>query len=205
MTITTPAVVVGGGASLIGFDWQCLDDAFVIAINRAFQKLPNAQIVYFTDEKFWNPYKEELLEHKGLLIRGARHPENEFQHQRVMYFELPACLGLTLEPGKLHHGNNSPYAAINLAVQMGFKVIYTLGLDMHHEGGKTHFHSGYGRNSANYNFADNYKSLVEPLKELGVTVINVGMTSKLDCFPKISIEDFYKIMEEEHREGSPGE
>lgn len=183
--------IVAGGPSLKDFDWRRLDGRFVIAINRSYEVLPEAQVVYFTDASFWNKHKEALLKHKGLLIRGAIHPEKEEQHPRLMYFELPRKLGYETAPGKLCHGSNSGYAAINLAANvLNFKQIYLLGYDMDvPEGGQTHWHSGHGKKlnaQSMHGFAKNFDHLVDPLKRIGVRVYNLNNPdSKLTAFTKV--------------------
>ena len=54
--------IVGGGPSLTGYDWDLLKGKMLIGINRAFEVVPWADIIYFSDFKFFEEYQ-----HKGLL------------------------------------------------------------------------------------------------------------------------------------------
>jgi len=60
------------------------------------------------------------------------------------------------------------------------------------QGNKSHWHEGYQipHNDKIYqtSMLPSFPSLVEPLTKLGITVWNACPTSKLDCFPKCTIE-----------------
>lgn len=181
------------------FNWSKLDGKFVVAINRAYEVLPNAQIVYFTDKDYWQRHKTEMLKHKGQLIRGALNPAREEQHPRVQFYKLTGKNGFDRKPGCLKHGSNSTYAALNmLAAHMNFKKIYLLGIDM--KWGKrgnrntSHWHDGHKRidpESAYKGFATNFACMVQPLQEMGVTVYNINPDSALTAFPKLTFEEVF--------------
>lgn len=192
--------IVAGGPSLRGFDWSLLTpDKFVIAINRSYEVLPNAQIVYFTDADFWERHKVDMMKHKGQLIRGVENPANHVLPPRVIKYYLNGPHGFETQPGCLRHGSNSTYAALNLAAaHLGFTTIYLLGLDMHwgKPGDKStsHWHDGHKRVDPEtvYNrMIVNFTSLVEPLKQKGVKVYNASMGSSVKAFPKIPLTSLF--------------
>ena len=49
----TECFIVGGGPSLSSFDWSLLNNKITIAINNAYQVLPQASICYFTDNDWF--------------------------------------------------------------------------------------------------------------------------------------------------------
>ena len=193
------AYIVGGGPSLKGFKWELLDDKFVVAINRAYEVLPNAQIVYFTDKDFWDRHKNAMLEHKGQLIRGALVPEREPYNEHVRMFRLTKRNGYVKEKGCIAHGSNSTYAALNmLAAHLGFKKIYLLGIDMKwgQKGNKgtSHWHDGHRRidpESGYQGFMRNFDTLKKPLKEAGVKVLNINSGSALKTFKQVTFEEVF--------------
>jgi hypothetical protein len=193
--------IVAGGPSLREFDWTLLDGKFVIAINRSYEVLPNAQIVYFTDEDFWLRHKTALLKHSGKLCRGVLPTHKGEKHPLVHHYTLTGQSGLETKPQCLRHGSNSTYAALNLAsVHLQFKTIYLLGVDMkwQHEGNKkiSHWHDGHKRidpESVFVKMMRSFGSIVKPLQSLGITVYNVNRNSALNVFPKITIEQAFQI------------
>jgi len=180
--------IVGGGASLRGFDWSRLQGRRVIAVNRAFEMLPGAEAVYFSDLRFWNWNKDALLSHPGRkasCMRKLRHPE-------IDSYETTGISGLEINPGKIRHGNSSGYAAINVAVHRGAKEIVLLGFDMRFIDGHCHWHDGYPVANVEKTFKKMigyFDTLINPLKEVGVSVLNANPDSAINAFPKISLEE----------------
>lgn len=192
--------IAGGGPSLKGFDWSILDDKFVIAINRSYEVLPYAQILYFTDQDYWDAHKEKMRAHSGTLVRGVLKLGKS--DKDITEYYLSGAQGLETTPGSLKHGSNSPYAATNLAVQLGFKKIYLLGIDMKwgKKGDKStsHWHSGHKRIDGESVFKKmiaNWQTMKQPLKELGVEIINVNTPEQTDLkvFPIKSFEEVFKV------------
>lgn len=197
--------IVGGGPSLTNFNWKLLDGKFVIAINRAYEVLPNADILYFTDPDFWQRHRAAMLKHKGVIYRGriGKKPDikevNELQLHRH-----PA--GWSDVFGELYHGQNSTYACIQLAAQLGFTKIFLLGIDMKHHNkydrtkknclGVTHWHDGHRRIDppTAYNIMlKHYDILAKEAKKRNIEIINVNSpdTTELKVFPIKSVAEVF--------------
>lgn len=198
--MTNSCYIVAGGSSLKNFDWNKLNNKFVIAINRSFEVLPNANIVYFTDKLFWEHHKEKLLQHSGKLIRGILPNQiKETNCDRVEEYIFTGEEGLEIQPGKLRSGNNSTYAAINLAFLLGFTKIYLLGVDMKwgetHNRKTSHWHEGhsfYKEPEHSFNtFIKRFNTLLPSLTERGIKVINVNPDSALNIFEKKTFEEVF--------------
>ena len=180
--------IVGGGASLNGFDWSLLKDRYVIAVNRAFEVLPSAEVVYFSDLRFWQWNSAELVNHKGQKVSLMR----KMKHKKVELYTATGVTGLDMSPGCLRHGNNSGYAAINLAAHLGAKEIVLLGFDMKFTNSQCHWHDGYPVVNLERSFDKMRKffaTLVSPLQELNIKVFNANLESSLDVFPKIKYDE----------------
>lgn len=188
--------IIGGGPSLKGFDWSKLKGELTIGINRVYEHI-SPSIIFSIDSRFWQwiitgKYGEEA-KHKFLnsgsfkvWVKSGR----GVAVQGVLMLECVGIDGLTqhLEDG-LYTGNNSGYAAINLAVGLGCKEIYLLGFDMRSRpGGRQQwFHSGHPfeeENDAYPMFLDHFNKLAPLLKEHGVQVTNLTPDSALTCFKK---------------------
>lgn len=183
--------IIGGGPSLKGFDWSLLEGKFVIAINRAYEVVPNAQILYFTDPPFFNKHRVGMEAHGGSIVRGAT-SLGGIGFEKVVEYKLTGPGGLEKASGCLKHGSNSAYAAINLAgVHLGFNTIYLLGLDQQYNGKVTHFHDGHDRIDPPAVFdkcGKMWKTLANPLQAEGIMVYNVNNSSSLNVFPMKSYE-----------------
>jgi hypothetical protein len=197
------AYVIGGGPSLTGFNWKLLNDKFIIGINRAYEVLPNAQVIYFTDDDWYSQHKEMLIKHTGIKIKGSLTPNKLGQDTNIYQFHLTGATGIDVNPGCLKHGSNSTYAVLNMLYQWGFKNIYLLGIDLKwkivSENGnkgnkKTHWHSGHKRidGEALYSrLKNNFEQLLPFLKQYDITIINVNNDTNLTVFPIKTYEEIF--------------
>lgn len=194
--------IVGGGPSLIDFDWSLLDNQKVIGINRAFEVVPNADVLYWTDFTFYNKYKDYVDSFTGMKITT-----NEWHSLDNSIIKLKATYDLPIDlgPNTLSRGNNSGYGAINLAIKLGAQRIILLGFDMHADSyTPTHWHDGYDNSNPiispylkMINQMDQLKQGIDFLNneyQYNIEVINACHTSKLKCFPLIKLEEINKYL-----------
>ena len=203
--------IVGGGTSLSNFDWTLLDDKFTIAVNNAHLVLPEANLIYCTDPPWIAPNAATLTAHKAPVWQGVLNLNNPPKLPCVdRQWHLIARDGFTQKEGCLSHGSNSAYAATNLAAaHLGFKKIYLLGIDLKWgvKGKKhtSHWHSDtkpHARIDGEAIYTTmkmNFKTMKQPLRVLGVEVINVNTKegTDLDVFPIKSHEEVFGKPHEE--------
>jgi len=185
--------LIGGGPSLAGFNFKLLNNKKVIAINKAILYYPKADVMYWTDTRVYNWFKKEIDEFSGLkyTIRNVSGPN-------INILRNTGKGGIEINAEGLRHGNNSGFAAINLAVHLGASRIVLLGYDMATTGKMTHWHNGY--NNVNRtkesiytnNMLPYFQTLVEPLQSLGIEIINANPNSEIKCFKKVSIDHALK-------------
>lgn len=181
--------LIGGGPSLKGIDWELLRGKRIIAINRAFQVLPWADVLYWTDAQFYKWYRREIDEFKGVKVTCR---PVDILNKDIRLLKGIKDLGIDMRPEYICDGNNSGYGALNLAVKLGAKRIYLLGYDLHSQPGQTHWHNGYKRshNHTIYKRLVKYfESSVPLLNEWKIEVWNANPWSHLHCFRKCSLND----------------
>lgn len=180
--------VVAGGPSLMHLDWSLLRDRRTLAVNRSYEKLPTAEAIYFSDYRFWEWHRKELVRHQGHIYTGQK----RIVDRRVQFVKWTGIKGLETQHNKIRHGNNSGYAAINLAVHLGAEEIVLLGYDMKLCGERTHWHEGHPvklRPRVFDNMLRYFETLVEPLETLGINIINASPDSAIECFKKATLEE----------------
>ena len=182
--------LIGGGPSLKNFKWNSLQGKKTIAINKAIKFYNNADVMYWTDGRVYTWFEKEINEFKGLkyTIRARSYPSN------VTILKKGKKYGLELAKDTLSHGNNSGYAAINLAIHLGAKRIVLLGYDMGRTNEGSHFHDGYPVNATadkiyKEQFLPGFSILKNELKGKGIQIFNACPTSNLKAFPRITIEE----------------
>jgi hypothetical protein len=202
-------VCLASGPSLVAEDvdyvrWK----ATVIAINDAIRLAPWADVLYSSDKGWWLSHIKKVRDLPALKVAihaSLSKPTSkpvDGRHCPGCRLRLPAsgtcwCVGLvtmnnagfsglSMDPTALVNGHNSGSAAINVAVHLGAQRIVLLGYDMGaDERGRRHFFDT-GATICTSPF-DKFRKLtatmVEPLKALGVEVINCSRRTRLECFP----------------------
>lgn len=176
---------LGGGPSLTKADVEYVRTRVdgVIAINDAYKIAPWADVLYGCDAKWW-------YWHKGVTsftgLRVALDPAAK-RHADIIVLQKTGETGLELEPTGLRAGRNSGYQAINLAVHLGAKRIILLGYDM--RGGHWFGSHPDGSGPPFAICLQRFATIVGPLAEAGVQVINCSRRTALVCFPRVPLEE----------------
>ena len=170
-----------------------------IVVNTTYKLAPWADILYAADRWWWQHY-DCAPDFFGIRVGvGWRFkidkpivgwPHSE-EAKKVFLVGITEHEGLELEnPSGLCGGGNSGYQAVNLAVRLGAKRIVLLGFDLKE---KCHWHEEHqGRATGYWNYekwAKNFDTMVEPLNELGVEVINCSPDSAIEAFEKRDLEE----------------
>lgn len=157
----------------------------VLAINDAYQRVPWADVLYACDLKFLRAHQDRILgTFQGRYIVSL---DNNLPGVRSL--RNTGEVGLETDPGGLKHGHNSGYQAINLAYHLGATKIVLLGYDMGTPNGQLHWQprsdqqTEFGFNQSLSIMLACFPSLVQPLYEAGVSVVNCTPHSKLQCWP----------------------
>lgn len=177
-------VIVGGGPSLTGFDFNRLRGHKVIAVNAAGYDVPWADVLMFQDREF-------LRLHWGLI---------ESWRQRVVTLERlrPACqreietFEVRDQPDfkgdALKYGPSTGHLAISLAISLGAKRIVLLGYDCRSVDGRSHYHDRYLARQASRcggRFLPTWAGWNAAARRAGVEVFNASAQSDLAEFPSL--------------------
>lgn len=160
-----------------------------IALNLTANLAPDADVLYGSDSLFWVRYPE-LMSHAGEKVcveqRMGMYPNVP---QGVKVLRNLGLEGLS-KGGGIYVGDNSGYAAINLAAAAGAKRILLLGMDM--QGGHWHGpHQGLGNPQPHQfqRWMRRMNRLAVWLKEAGIDVINCSPVSALECFTRRPVSE----------------
>lgn len=179
-------VLIGGGPSLTPEDVDAVRGrARVIAINDAYRLAPWADVLYAADRK-WIDWHDGVPSFTGpkFSIEGGSTPATTRPGWTVL--RNTGFVGLELDPTGLRAGFNSGYQALNLAVHLGARRILLLGYDMAPAvDGRSHWFGDHpDKMPSPYDqMRAAFATLVEPLAELGVEVINCSRQTALLTFP----------------------
>jgi len=185
-------VCLGSGPSLTAEDVDfCRGRARVIAVKDTIRLAPWADVLYSGEIKWWQHYGPTLLFEGlryGIECEGMARVAEPLN---VNVLKNTGFVGLETAPTGLRTGKNSGYQAVNLARHFGAARIVLLGYDMAVDGTRQHFLGPhpYPRNDVFRDFVPLFETLVQPLKEAAVEILNCSRVSALDCFERRSLSE----------------
>ncbi len=180
------AFILASGPSLAQMDLSLLSRRIVIGLNRSSITFPETHYHCTMDLRMFNEF-ETLLRKSRYLFTLEDRP-----------FGIPIHLlgsegfSFDLEEG-VYSGYTVSYLAMQLAIYMGFKKIFYLGLDLKHDKGQTHF---FGRDqvSANHENTEIPKMIrmmghaAEVLADTDIKVYNCSPDTALTCFERVTLD-----------------
>lgn len=184
---TGTVVCLATGPSLTRADVDYVQGkATIIAVNDAWTLAPWAEVLYSSDACWWK-FHDGVPQFSGLKF-GI-----EVDLEGVRAIRQTGEEGIDWNTGSVRHAKNSGGAAINLAVHLGASRIVLLGYDMGATGGGHFFgrHPQELRNTKTENyklFRERIATMVGPLAERGIQVVNCTRRTALTCFPRVPLE-----------------
>jgi hypothetical protein len=171
-------------------------DGRIIGINWGFKLRPDADVLFWQDERFYRAAAEQMREHTGAykITRKMTRIPTPYDIKLIGRLDPDQnrIRGLSNDPERVG-GSCSGGSAINLAYLFGATQIILLGFDMQRTGPNGNWHRWHSMQAK----ADDYKdfmphivAMAEPLRAAGVEVWNTSLDSALTCFPKRRLEDF---------------
>ncbi len=170
--------IVGGGPSMVGFDFSMLANEDTIAINKALFDLPSANYFITMDYTFMTKSRlcGHAVDHKRMMTFSSNPAEKIFVvgfddrrfkknectvvdtftglvydlrlFNRVVWASGRGGIGLSFDD--FRSSSDSGFSALQLAVILGYKEVYLLGLDFTVHKGRTHYHDWYRTNRNKY-------------------------------------------------------
>lgn len=187
--------ICGGGPSLTNFQFDRLTGCNVIAINRALEFLPAAQVLWWSDAPWFRNNREKILAHAApWKATGHLGYEDGEIAPPLHQYRFTGRTGFEESPRGLRHGNNSAFSAMNLAAHLGARRIVLFGVDMRHgPAGETHFHGGHGvvclESTLKTGMLPQFETLRDPLATRGIDVLNASPESALRVWSRCTISD----------------
>lgn len=165
----------------------------VCAVNRMVFMAPWADVLYAADPPWWELHRPRL---KQIQFSGRKvciKPRAKSYGATEIYPAESAKLE-GLGRTAIRQGGNSGYQAINLAYLDGATEIVLLGFDCGYTYGKRHVHEDYPHPFNNAGGVDHwlprFKYLADDLRSEGVRVVNCTRETRLECFERMTLEDY---------------
>lgn len=179
--------VIASGSSLNDLDLTPLKSRIVMGLNRSFLVWPNSYYHCVFDHRLFEEYGTELRQTRFLITLENR--------PWGIPLKLLGSDGFSWDLTEgIYSGYTIAYFALQLAVYLGFKEVFYLGLDLRHHDGDTHF---FGKDFRSLNHEQtefpkmrkSFERIATTLAESGLEVRNCSSISTLNCFEYLSFEE----------------
>lgn len=190
--------ILGCGPSLALYNFHTLQSlkryGKVIAINDAYMRVTDADVLYFCDAKWWTKNAFDVSNR----FTGRRLVTMDNEIPKVKTVRCTGENGLETDPAGIRHGSNSGYQVLNLAYHLGVNRIILLGYDMRTHGAKLHWRersdmqtqAGFSQ-TIQQCMIPNFPTIAGPLKEAGICVVNATPHSALTVWPYAPIQEVF--------------
>lgn len=196
--------IVGGGPSLRNFNFSSLTDKCTITVNKSVFHVPNPNYFISVDYTFLGKVTRKVfhaIPARKFFVADFSHPflqeinkkitdtrfnlkYNLHDYNVLIRAQNQEGIGYTFEDFRT--GRNSGFCAFQLAIILGFKRIYLLGIDLNKQS-STHYHEGYGERAATFNpkldeYYDYFEMGLEQLKQErpDIHVFSCSLDSRLN-------------------------
>ncbi|MCB9061938.1 MAG: hypothetical protein H6622_10480 [Halobacteriovoraceae bacterium] len=185
------AFIISSGPSLEDLDLSAMERRICFGLNRSFLKYEKAYYHCVMDERLIEQYPNEFSSQRQLFTIEGR--------SMGLGLKLLGSEGFSWDLAEgIYSGYTVSYFALQIAIYMGIKEIYFLGLDLKNTENKTHFfgqdYSSLKHDTTEYpKMIRCFEKIAPTLKDRGIRVFNCSKVSSLKCFPYMSYEDAIKL------------
>jgi SAM-dependent methyltransferase/ADP-heptose:LPS heptosyltransferase len=189
------AFVIAGGPSVKHLDLSPLKGRKVIVINSAHLTYPDADILFYADQRWWTDLGSKEAFRGRVVTTSGGGPRDVKR-----FLKIDPCKGIATDPTQLALSRTSVTGAINLAVHLGCTRIVLLGVDgrVAPDGQRHHHGAAYPWAMVKGCFdhhAAEFKAIAPSLSRLGVEVINANPDSAIDVWPKVPFQEVIAMLQ----------
>ncbi len=189
-------IVAATGPSLTPEVAERLRGEIVVAVNDAWRMVPWAVALYACDSSWWR-HHEGVPDFTGekWTSHGLKPPNDKTEIAaryglRVVAGEMKP--GFSLDPTRIHYGQNSGFQAVNLAILWGADPIVLVGFDMRVVEDKRHFFGSHPpglKSGGSYHVWVKHFERAKAMLPAGIRIINATPGSALGCFERLTLEE----------------
>jgi hypothetical protein len=178
-----PVAIVSGGPSLVGFDFERLRGAHVLAVKSAIFDIPWADAGFGLDMLRYKEWRDKLASvqsrvywavHRDHLERTGPPPS-----KNITFLQRIDGQAMSSDPSVIYGGGTSGFGAMQICFHKKAKRIVLFGFDYDGEDA-----SGKWRA-----WAQHFSIYVAHLNEHGIGVANACPQSAISCFQKCTLDD----------------
>lgn len=168
----------------------------VIGVNNTYQIGAWIDAVFFGDSGWHLVHRQKFAQWPGLKITCApkfgNRKKARMEGIKFVQKDTKHTKGISFNKNMVSWNGNSGAASISLAVHFGAVKIFLLGFDMM-SSKYTHWHGGHSSGKARkrsyLRHLKGFPQIALDAATMGVKIYNVNMDSKIEDFPKITLQE----------------
>lgn len=194
------AFILGGGPSLHDVDLSLIKDEKIIGVNESYTFGNFVDFTFIGNNKYYIRHKHKFADYTGHVVCAGGKSYHD-PNVLTVYKSNSVC---TMQKGRIGMKNNSGIGAINLAMQLGVSEIVLLGFDMGLKNGMNWHNNNITTNILKKQITERYyegvrKTMCERVVDIvyraNIDVYNCTPETALDCFPVMSLDEYFEQKE----------
>jgi len=191
-----PVAIVGGGPSLVDFDFERLRGAHVLAIKSAIINMPWADACFGMGD--FSVWRDRLDGMQSRVYWLAGEPERSAA-KNVTFLKRLDGQSLSEDPSEIYSGGTSGFGAMQICIHKKAKRVVLFGFDYDgaYDNGSPDKHAQKKRAQSEANWkiwATHFGVYVPHLNRVGISVVNACPASAISCFQKVTIDDGVEML-----------
>jgi hypothetical protein len=171
-----PVAIVGGGPSLVGFDYERLRGCHVLAIKGTILSIPWADACFGMGD--FNGWRDKLSGAQSRIYWLTPEPE-QTAAKNITFLKRVEGHQFSEDPSVVYSGGTSGFGAFQVAMHKRARSIVLFGFD----------YDGERANSKWIKWAECFRVYVPYLAKHGISVANACPGSAIPCFQKVTLDD----------------
>ena len=171
-----PVAIVSGGPSLVGFDFERLRGAHVLAIKSTITNMPWADACFGMGD--FNGWRDKLDGVQSRVYWLVEEPEKPTA-KNFTFLKRLAGQSVSNDPSAIYSGGTSGFGAFQVAMHKRAKRIVLFGFD----------YEGANADGKWLIWAEHFRVYVPAIAEAGIGVVNACPQSAISCFQKCTLDD----------------
>lgn len=193
-----PVAVIGGGPSLLDFDFERLRGAHVIAIKRKIFDIPWADAGFGMDMARFMEWRHRLASVQSRIYWAITEDQVESPPAKnITFLKRLDGQDVSENPGEIYCGRISSFGALQVCIHKRAREIVLFGFDYDgtYDAGWPHFNEPFNdkrrAQGAKHwaEWAEHFSVYVPHLRSRNISVLNACPASTIRCFQKVSLQD----------------
>jgi hypothetical protein len=202
-----PVAIIGGGPSLVGFDFERLRGAHVLACKGSIFDIPWADAGFGLDMPRYHEWRDKLSNVQCRVYWAV--PEEQLAKtgpppsKNITFLRRLEGQNVSSDPSEIFGGGTSGFGSMQICIHKRARSIVLLGFD--YDGGNEverenaggqfrhndqHYIKRREQNWANWrDWAKHFEVYVPYLNAHGISVVNACPHSAIECFQKMTLDD----------------